>query len=227
MARVQSAFNKVASSTVLTVTMGSNVTAGNALIVAIGCTTANSTVTFTIADTQLNTYAGEVVRNTTNRTCEIDYCLSAAGGADVITITASTAVSFFAVVEEVSGLSATGIPEATGTNGNTTATTHNAAASGSIDTTATTCYVIAVFASGSAFGGGTPGTSPLTWDELYDNDGSGGRYCQSVEPTSAMTDERCAFTSVSAATSGGCCAAFKYPAASSTAHDLLLLGMGA
>jgi len=73
--RVQAVANKVTGSTSLQLVLPSNVTSGNAVIIAVGCTSA-VTPTFTASDSLGNTYTMGAARNTTTRTTEVGYFLA-------------------------------------------------------------------------------------------------------------------------------------------------------
>lgn len=205
-----------ATTTVAVTILG--VTSGHSLIGGIGVTAA-ATPVLTITDDRSNTWVSNDVKNTATRTAQIGHCVSAAAGDTVITATSDTSTGFFFGVSQVNFGGTTCTLDVTGTDSNAAATTHNCATSGNIDTT-TDVYVMAVGASGTSYGGGTPASG---FTELFD---SAGRYIQYESTATALTDDRAAFTSVSAVNSGCCVASFKGVSSATNNNNLLLLGVG-
>lgn len=159
--------------------------------------------TFSISDDQGNTWAQAVHNDNGGYTSSIHYCLNAAAGTTVITVTASTSTAFLAQAQEYSG--GTWTLDTTSSIDETSTTSHVCSASGSVIDTAGEDVVVcnSTTADGGNFGTRTAGSG-------YTGLSSPTAQCfwQYQIFSTAQANEQGPFTSANSKATAACIAAF-------------------
>lgn len=199
----------VGSGTSGTITL-TGVAAGNLLIVYASDVDGTG-VSFSVSDDQGNTWASAVANDNSGYSSAILYCLSAAAGTTVITVTASSSTAIVAQAQEWSGdgtweLDQTSLIDESATTNHVCSVDFR-----NIDTKGAAVVACnSATADGGNFGACTPGTG---YTELVS---PGARtYWQYQVFSAATADERGSFTSASSKATAACIASFICPVSDS------------
>lgn len=202
------------SGTSTTLTLPSNVTAGNLIILRISQlnTGGSNRPTNTPSDSLGNTYTKAVSAGTygTDPVQEIWYARNIAGGACTITVTwngGSDSKELFA--EEITGADPSAPLDVTGSIiNNTTATDQYNTAAGGVTTSANGAYVVTCYSSDSPLGTVTPDAG---W--ARESLANANVVMLTQSSASSLSSTRAHFTVTSTRKDRGCLASFKAPAA--------------